>query len=321
VWARLLARSESKPACQLEPLHVLELADFLDHLRRVEGEPRSLRACAHDRIQRRNKRDIGVNSAQNIAPRLLFPVIDSIGIGRKWRSQPKERNDFMAIKEKDQQALDDIFAQCRGKYAGRKEDYFALQYLTNRFKVDLDNVAYQVAFGGNDYGLDAYYIDRGSHNLYLYQFKWSENHNLFKDSMIRLAEDGISRIFGNPRQDASQNELLIYLKRELNEVRDQIARVYIHFIFKGDVDAAENSDGLLNRREYIESRGHLISSYFGREVELQVDYIADKPGKKGPPPSQSYEITLGQHIETAHDDVKMRAGPGNLHRAISGVSA
>jgi AIPR protein len=51
-----------------------------------------------------------------------------------------------------------------------------------------------------------------------------------------------------------------------------------------------------------------MDTYFGREIELQIDFIADKPGKKGPPPAQSYEITLSQHLETVHDGIKMYLG-------------
>ena len=62
-------------------------------------------------------------------------------------------------------------------------------------------------------GLDAYFIDPEAKNLYLYQFKWSENHNLFKDSLDRLAKDGMNRIFGNPMGDPAANELLNWLRR------------------------------------------------------------------------------------------------------------
>ncbi len=67
----------------------------------------------------------------------------------------------MAIKNTDQQRLDSFFAEHGGRYGSRKEDYFALLYLTRKFKVEVEEIAHQVAFGGNDYGLDAYFVDRG----------------------------------------------------------------------------------------------------------------------------------------------------------------
>ncbi len=219
----------------------------------------------------------------------------------------------MAIKAGDQQALDDLYSQYRGTYGGVRQDYFALVYLKKRFNAAVEDLRYRVAFGGNDYGLDGYYIDREAHNLYLYQFKWTENHGQFRNSFVRLADQGVDRIFGNPMQDASQNDLLIYLKKELSEARDQIHRVYFHFVFKGDVDACERSEGLANRREELEAKGHLISGYFGRKVELQVDFISDKPGKKGPPPSQIHEISFAKHIEITHNGIMLYLGFMPLH--------
>ena len=124
----------------------------------------------------------------------------------------------MAIRANDQQVLDDLYAQYKSAYGGAKQDYFALAYLRKRFKIEIDDLKYRVAFNGNDYGIDAYFIDGEAHNLYLYQFKWTENYALFKDSMVRLTNYGIDRVFGNPTQDTTQNELIVYLKKELMRI-------------------------------------------------------------------------------------------------------
>lgn len=215
----------------------------------------------------------------------------------------------MPIKPADQQRLDTIFSEHRLSYAGRREDYFALLYLTRKFGVTVEEVAHQVAFGGNDYGIDAWYLDRRARNLYLYQFKWTEDHGQFKGAMERLARDGIPRIFGNPLQDREQNELLTYLKKELRENRQLVEGVYLHFVFKGDPDAIEKSEGLSHRREELESKAHLIWQYFdGREVTYAVDFIADRPGRKGPPPRQSYPIRIDQAGVATHGEHRMHVG-------------
>lgn len=214
----------------------------------------------------------------------------------------------MAIETSDQQQLDFLYAEHYERYRGRKEDYFAFLHLKRRFKVNIETVAHQVAFGGNDYGIDAYFIDREARNLYLFQFKWSEDHGQFKGSMERLARDGLCRIFGNPDQDAAQNDLLIYLKKDLEESREIIDRVYVHFVFKGDVDAAERSEGLANRLEDLGNKEHLITSFFGRKVEFRPDFIADKPGRKGPPPAQSYVVHMRESSTTTHDGRIMYVG-------------
>jgi len=214
------------------------------------------------------------------------------------------------INATDKQKLDAIHAAHCASYGGRKEDYFALIYLSRHFKIDVEDFAHRVAFGGNDYGIDAYHIDPASRNLYLYQFKWSESHALFKESMKRLVDSGLARIFGSATtQDAKQNDLLLYLKKDLKEHRNVIERVYIQFVFKGDVEAAENSESLQSRREDLEERVHLINEYFDdRVIEFLVEFVADKPGKREPTPNHPYEVSMPDHIETVHDGRRMLVG-------------
>jgi hypothetical protein len=74
------------------------------------------------------------------------------------------------------------------------------------------------------------------------------------------------------------------------------------------VDAAEKSEGLSNRREDIEN-AHLVTSFFGnRDVELLVDFIADRPGHKGPPPVQSYVVHLRESGTATHEGRTMHVG-------------
>lgn len=203
----------------------------------------------------------------------------------------------MSITKKDSQELDQLYSDYSDKYQGRKEDYFALIYLTKKFKCQIEDVAHQVAFGGNDYGLDAYFVDREGRNLYLLQFKWSENHNLFKDSLERLAKDGMERIFGNPLQDAMQNEYLRYLKADLREHQALIDRVYIQFIFKGSLDAAENSEGLSSRMENLQNKKHLFENIFGdRQVELIPEFISDVRLPSPPPPLDTFTISFTERV-------------------------
>jgi hypothetical protein len=203
----------------------------------------------------------------------------------------------MALTKSDKQELDQLHSDWSDKYGGCKEDYFACLYLPKKHHCSIPDIAHQVAFGGNDYGLDAYYIDRDARNLYLYQFKWSENHNLFKDSMDRLAKDGMARIFGNPMADPLANPLLNTLRAELHEHKAVIDRVYIHFVFKGDREATENSEGLRNRLENLESKSYLVHSYFGNpNVELNIEFMSDVRLPPVPPPQESHAVSLTDSI-------------------------
>jgi hypothetical protein len=217
----------------------------------------------------------------------------------------------MAITKRDQQELDQLHAEYGPTYKGAKEDYFALVYLTRKFDLRVEEAVSQVAFGGNDYGIDAYHFDREGRNLYLYQFKWSENHNLFKDSMDRIADDGIARIFGDPLQDPEQNELVAQLKADLEEHQKLIDRVYIHFVFKGDGDAAENSEGLQARREKLASRKWIIKEYFkGRDVDVKdAEFIADRRHPPRPQPSDTYAIAVAHRVVST----EMPDGNKRLH--------
>jgi hypothetical protein len=209
----------------------------------------------------------------------------------------------MPIMKQDKHDLDQMHSDWSERYGGCKEDYFACMYLKNKFRCEVPELAPRIAFGGNDYGLDAYYIDREAKNLYLYQFKWSENHNLFKDSLDRLAKSGMQRIFGNPLADPGVNELLNTLRAELYECRSVIKNVLIHFIFKGDIDAVEKSEGLQSRRENLENKIHLVHEYFGNpDVELMVEFIADRRLPPKPKPAESHTISFVDSVRVQTQD-------------------
>jgi hypothetical protein len=217
----------------------------------------------------------------------------------------------MPITKQDKQQLDQIHSDWSEKYGGCKEDYFACLYLTTKFRCTVPEVAARIAFGGNDYGLDAYFIDPESKNLYLYQFKWSDNHNLFKDSLDRLAKDGMNRVFGNPMADPVANEFLNMLRAELHEFRSAIKHVLVHFVFKGDVDAAEESEGLRSRRENLENKSHFVQTHFGdSDVDLTFEFLSDRRRPPTPKPIELYEIGFSEKvsIKTTDDNKLMHVG-------------
>jgi hypothetical protein len=175
--------------------------------------------------------------------------------------------------------LERAFSDYGAEFGGQLEDYFALLYLKKEFTAPPEAAHRQVAFGGNDYGVDAFYIDKDRRNLYLYQFKWSADHRLFKNSFERLISKGMERIFGNPLQDPTQNQLLLQLKSKLFENKALIDRVLIRFVFNGDPSAAEQSAVLDSLREDLESKKYLVDKYFERQVELAFQFISNETEK------------------------------------------
>src|SRR5438309_441506 len=152
----------------------------------------------------------------------------------------------MAITDR---AIDQAFSDLKKSCGGVRNDYFGLLYLEDEFGLDRSRAIPQCAFGGNDYGVNAFHFDAEKRNLYLFQFKCSDSHTQFKQSFSRLIDAGMERIFGARSQDQHQNQLLLQLKSCLIENEAVIDRVCIHFVFTGDPAEAERSQVLDKLRE------------------------------------------------------------------------
>jgi len=218
----------------------------------------------------------------------------------------------MPITNRDQQELDQIYTDYKTKYNGRKEDYFALLYLTKKFKCKIEEIAHQVAFGNTDYGIDAYYFDSQSRNLYMYQFKWSEDHNLFKESLERILNTGISVLFGTENINPNENEYIRFFKYDLNKYKDAINRVYFQMVFKGDVEKAESSKGLSFSTESLQAKKHVIENAFGsRTIEVpSVEFISDSRRPPLPPPQDTFDIsfTSAASVQTQDNSKVLHVG-------------
>ena len=159
--------------------------------------------------------------------------------------------------------LTETYLKYKSKHYGHKEDYFAPLFIADKFDRKVEAVLPYCSIGKNEEGIEAYYIERGAKNLYLYHFEWGENFELFKDAYKRLVKDGVETIFGNG-STAYTGKLTTQLKMELEEYKDLINKVYICFVFNGDPESAEGSKVLESLREELESKKHFIDQFFGR---------------------------------------------------------
>ena len=167
------------------------------------------------------------------------------------------------------QACSDLKATC----GGVREDYFGLLYLEQEHKLPREKAINQVAFGGNDYGLDGFHFDEQRRNLYLFQFKYTDNHTQFKGSLQRLIEAGVERIFLSPGKDDAKNQILLQLRSCLVENRSIIDQICFRFIFTGDPEEAERSKVLDKLREDLENKKYLVDQFFGdRKVGFIVEF-------------------------------------------------
>jgi hypothetical protein len=209
--------------------------------------------------------------------------------------------------------IDQAFSDLRMTCGGVRNDYFGLLYLEQEFGLNRDCAITQVAFGGNDYGLDGFHFDAQKRNLYLFQFKYSDSHAQFKSSLKRLIDAGMERIFGAQNQDQKQNQLLLQLKSCLVENEAVIDRVCVHFVFTGDPAEAERSQVLDKLLEDLENKKYLIDQRFvGRQVTMVIEFRSARTKKVG----------ATTHLRTTHtypvrlDETITRRGPSGENMTI-----
>lgn len=196
--------------------------------------------------------------------------------------------------------IDQAYSDHHTVAGGVRQDYFGLLYLESEHKVPREKTLNQVAFGGNDYGIDGFHFDEERRNLYLFQFKYSNSYTQFQSSLKRLIQDGIDRIFNSPNKDDHKNQLLLQLRSCLIENRKMIDQVCFRFVFTGSPEEAERSKLLEKLREDLENKKYLIDQFFGgREVGFIVEFRSSS-GKVGvvrqPRRSTSFTLPLDNHI-------------------------
>lgn len=201
--------------------------------------------------------------------------------------------------------IDQAFSSLKSICGGVRNDYFGLVYLEKEYSLPREKAVNQVSFGGNDFGVDAFHFDERKRNLYLFQFKYSEDYRQFTQSMEKLIEEGLEQIFLSPNTDWKKNSLLLQLGSCILENRALIAQVCIRFVYLGDPEQAERSEVLMKLREDLENRKHVIDQFFGgRPIALLVEFRSAS-GKVG---------SMGHQIETPVynlelDGVLRREGP------------
>ncbi len=208
--------------------------------------------------------------------------------------------------------IDQAFSDLRSTCAGLREDYFGLLHLEREHGVSREKAVNQIAFGGNDYGVDGFHFDEARRNLYIFQFKYSSSHAQFKGSLQRLIDSGMQQIFVSPNRDDSKNQILLQLRSCLVENRALIDQVCFRFVFTGDPEEAERSQVLEKLREDLENKKHLVEQFFGdRDVRLVVE-IRSSSGRVGSlrTPRQNTVFTVPL------DDLMVLPGPAGQQMHI-----
>lgn len=210
--------------------------------------------------------------------------------------------------------IDQLYEDYRNSSGGNKNDYFGLLYLEQAYNLSREKALRQLAFGGNDYGIDGFHFDPQKRNFYLLQFKFTKDHLQFKGSFQRLIADGIEQIFAAKTQDTSSNQILAQIKSQLRENRSVIDQVCLYFVFDGDPEEAGRSKVLDQLREELENKRYLIDQFFGRPIQMVIEFRT--PEKVGPPPlpPRNHTYTIG------FEGIARRTGPGSETMHIGFVS-
>lgn len=212
----------------------------------------------------------------------------------------------MAITEAQVAAVAKEF---KGRRGGVDNDYFGLLYLENEFKLGREEALEQIAYGGNDFGLDGYHVDRLSGNLYLFQFKFAKSPDQFIDSMQRLISAGLARIFDAKTQQ-TENPILREVKSKIFELRQVVSTVYLDFVFTGDPEKAHENEALEKLKEDLQSRSYLTQMYFGRAVPIVVRFRSTlKRGHEQPYTPLSFDFQMsGDLVYVGPEDQRMHVG-------------
>ncbi|MCX7918137.1 MAG: AIPR family protein [bacterium] len=201
--------------------------------------------------------------------------------------------------------IDQAYSDLKNIHGGVKNDYFGLVYLEHEFDLKREEAINQIAFGGNDYGIDGFHFDKNKRNLYLFQFKYSNSYHLFKDSLQRLIDKGMERIFSSPNVDVEKNQIILQLRSCMVDNRAIIEQVCFRFVFTGDPQEAKLSEVLDKLREDLENKKYLIDQFFsGRQVNMVVEFRS-VTGKVG----TVKDITRTYTYKTPLKDILSRVGP------------
>jgi hypothetical protein len=184
-------------------------------------------------------------------------------------------------------------SEMKGRFGGHTNDYFGLLFLEQEFKLSRDEACEQIAYGGNDFGIDGYYFDRHARNFHLFQFKFSKSADQFAGSMQRLISAGLARVFNPSFQQTDENPILREIRSKLFELRHVIETVYLEFVFVGDPAKAHSNDLLQKLKEDLQSRSAITQACFGRAVPVVVRFRSDRKSlSEGPFNAMSFDLTM-----------------------------
>ncbi|HZT34806.1 MAG TPA: AIPR family protein, partial [Nitrososphaera sp.] len=200
-------------------------------------------------------------------------------------------------------------------FGGKKDDYFGLLYIAKKFGISPEQAAAYISFGGNNYGVDAFYHDVETKSLYLFAFRWSADHMTLKEPLEKLGSEGMYKIFFNPMRSQDDSPMIVALKTCLHQNWKSIDKVFVNYVFNGDPVDAEQSKVLGFLRESVEDKRSFVDSYLSRVNEpdslheLVFQYVSNEKALGHIASSREtteYEIEYGNALHVSNNENELK---------------
>ncbi len=208
----------------------------------------------------------------------------------------------------------------KADFGGQWQDYFGAVYLETFHKVPIEQGLRQVCIGRNDFGIDGFHYDDRKGYLYLFQFKWTKDHEPFKESVKQLVETGVAQAFSAAGVEKIRHPLLDRIRSTMRTDGEDVQQVLFHFVFLGDPEKAENSTVLGALNEDLGGKKHLMDSAVGRDISLVVEYrsMSGKRSHAETTKTHEYDLSISEGIDAEGPDGQhMIIGMGRLYDLYS----
>ena len=197
--------------------------------------------------------------------------------------------------------LEAVHAELGASRGGNPEDYFPLLWLEREFQLPRETALTQVVIGGSETGINAFHSDPALKNFYLLRVDWSESRTCFQLPLQQMVDEGMDRIFGDGPPGLAPDQFLLQIKSRMLELQDGVERVFIHFISRGDPQAAERSAVYGKLQEDLENRKYLMDKFFGKPMTMVFQLRASDGYPVGAPAHQrathTYDVRLTKSVE------------------------
>jgi AIPR protein len=161
----------------------------------------------------------------------------------------------------------------RQKYGSVRNDYYGLIFIEKVLGVTRERALSQNAFGSGDKGIDGFHFDEENGTFYIFQFKASKDVAQIHTAMKKMAEIGLPEVFKNTPSPDHQ-PILDSIKESLLTSKEQVERVRVEFVFRGDAEEVMNGAAYDALQEEIENNSWRFEELIGNAIPIEVNVLS-----------------------------------------------